>query len=72
MIYGPDPHFALTEFDQAVPDRAVMGVAFVGSDGVVRVWLNNAIESRAQHEWVSRQFQEAAATALKMFQGGSA
>lgn len=71
MSYGPDPHFALAEFEQAVPDRKVMGIAFVGSDGVTRVWLNNDVESIEQHAWVGDAFKAAAKQALNMTPGAA-
>lgn len=45
----------------------LVGAAFVGSDGVVRVWLaDQFVLTREQYEWLSRRFLNASTTALKM------
>lgn len=71
MSYGPDPHFALSDFEQAVEDRKVLGVAFVGSDGTTRVWLHNDVVSVEEHAWVSERFAQAVTLALTMQDGAS-
>lgn len=73
MSFGTDPYFALAEFDQAVPDRRIMGLAFIGSDGVTRVWLHNDVATLKQIDDVADAFRDAATLAQKMLpQGGRA